>query len=61
MLERLCDQFIEVLPLLPIVVDDLGEAVAEVVAVAGEVQPVLTGELRKNPGLVLYGIRMHNY
>jgi hypothetical protein len=40
-LKGLGDQFVEVLPLLSIVVDELGEAVAEVVTVEGEVELVL--------------------
>jgi hypothetical protein len=42
-LKGLGDQFIEVLPLLLIVVDYLGEAMSEVIAVECEVEPVLTG------------------
>jgi hypothetical protein len=45
-------QFIQVLPLLFVVVDDTSEAVGEIVAVEGQVQPILVGKLRQNPGLV---------
>ncbi len=50
MLNGLHDQVIEVLLLLSIVVDDLREAVAEIVVVEGKVELILTRQMGKNPG-----------
>ena len=46
---------VEALPVLPVVLDDLGEAVVQPITIEGEVELVLVGQLVKNPGLVLGG------